>query len=206
MDVSQSPRIVIDESRSARELMLAGEWFCTPDLELARMRFRSQALQRRFNDCSVLAFKEQQALLAKLLKRVGLNSWIEPNFYCDYGVHIEIGDEVFINMNCTFLDANRILIGDRTYLSPGVQLMTTAHPLDPRARTVRIDARLKCVQRAAPIVLGNDVWIGAGAVLLGGVEVGDGSVIGAGSVVTRSIPAGVLAAGNPCRIIRSVYE
>lgn len=206
MDVSQVSTNASRKQPSARELMLAGEWFCTPDMELARMRMRAQELQRLYNNCSPLDIKQQQALLARLLKRVGRNSWVEANFHCDYGVHIEIGDEVFINMNCTFVDGNRIVLGDRVYLSPNVQLMTTRHPLQPEARTVLVDGRRKCVQRAAPIVLGNDVWVGAGAVLLGGVEVGDNSVIGAGSVVTRSIPPGVLAAGNPCRIIRSVYE
>ncbi|WP_434694739.1 sugar O-acetyltransferase [Pseudomonas sp. Z1-14] len=206
MDVLNVPSTQAGDTRSSRERMLAGEWFHSPSLELTRLHIRAKALQYAFNNTSPLALKEQQALLKKLLRKLGENSWIEPSFHCDYGIHIDIGDDVFINMNCTFLDGHRIVIGDRVYLSPNVQLMTTTHPVHPRQRSVRVDGQLKCVLRAAPITVGNDVWIGAGTTLLGGVEIGDDSVIGAGSVVSRSIPAGVVAAGNPCRIIRSVYE
>ncbi|CRI58562.1 sugar O-acetyltransferase [Pseudomonas sp. CCOS 191] len=190
---------------TTRQRMLAGEWFHSPSLELTRLHMRAQALLQRFNQSGLMTLDERQALLSQLLGAIGKGSWIEPGFQCDYGAHIEIGEDVYINVNCTLLDGNRIEIGSRVYVSPNVQMITTTHPVHPAKRTVEVDGQRKCVLRADPIKVGNDVWIGAGVILLGGVEVGEGSVIGAGSVVTRSIGPGVVAAGNPCRVIRSAY-
>ncbi|KPA92122.1 acetyltransferase (isoleucine patch superfamily) [Pseudomonas asplenii] len=205
MDV-QETEVSAQAFASTRQRMLAGQWFHSPSLDLTRLHLRAQGLIQRFNQASPSAYDERQALLAQLLGRFGQGSWIEPGLQCDYGAHIEIGDDVYINVNCTLLDGNRIEIGDRVYVSPNVQMITTRHPVHPAQRTVEVEGERKCVLRADPIRVGNDVWIGAGAILLGGVEVGEGSVIGAGSVVTRSIAPGVVAAGNPCRVIRSAYE
>lgn len=121
---------------------------------------------------------------------------VQPPFFCDYGVHIFLGRKVFFNFNCVILDVCRVTIGDYSMFGPAVQIYTAAHPMEAEARRGREFGR--------PVTVGSDVWVGGGAILCPGVTVGSRSVIGAGSVVTRDIPEGVFAAGNPCRVIRRV--
>jgi maltose O-acetyltransferase len=123
---------------------------------------------------------------------------MQPPFFCDYGSNIELGERVFFNFNCIVLDVCRVRIGDFTSFGPGVQLLTPVHPFNAALRRKQEYGR--------PIDIGSDVWVGAGALVLPGVSIGSRSVIGAGSVVTRDIPEGVFAAGNPCRVIREVSE
>ncbi len=135
--------------------------------------------------------------IRRLFGKIGAGFWIEPPFYCDYGFNIEAGDNVFINFDCVFLDCNKILLGDNIQIAPKVQIYTATHPLNAAER-------IKGPEFALPVKIGCNCWIGGGAIICPGVEIGDNTTIGAGSVVTKNVPAGVLAAGNPCRVIRTV--
>jgi maltose O-acetyltransferase len=174
-----------------RELMLAGELYDAFDAELVELRERARGLLRRFNA------NPDPALLTDLFERVGEGVWIEPPFHCDYGTNIVVGDTFYANAGCVFLDCARIEIGDRVLLGPHVQLLAATHPLD-------VESRRNGLEYARRISVGDDAWLGGGAILLPGVTVGAGSVIGAGSVVTRDVPPGVVAVGNPCRVVRDV--
>jgi maltose O-acetyltransferase len=132
------------------------------------------------------------------LAETGSDIWIEPPFYCDYGSQIIIGDNVYVNFNCTFLDAAPILIGSGTFIAPNVSIYTETHSVIAAERLQRGS------DLAYPVKIGTNVWIGGGSIILPGVTVGDNTTIGAGSVVTRAIPANVVAVGNPCRVIRGL--
>lgn len=187
------------DGRSAREKMLASDRYEVPDPELTALANRARDVLRRFNDTSNDEPGERIALLRGLLARFG-RSWIESPFRVDYGFNVAIGDESFVNMNCTFLDSHRITIGNRTAIGPGSHIITVGHPIDPLQRHIDrpddpdLPFRAVCVAR--PVTIGNDVWLGAGVIVLPGVTIGSGSTIGAGSVVTRSIPERVLAFGK----------
>ncbi len=193
------------DGRTAREKMLAGDLHLAPDPELIAMGNRARALLRTFNGMPRERAEERAAVLRELLGGFG-RSWVESPFTVDYGVHTEIGDYSYVNVNCIFLDSARITIGDRVLIGPGVQLITASHPVEPFERTIDYQADpvfpFRAVSYALPITIGDDVWIGAGAIVLPGVTIGSGTTIGAGSVVTRSVPSNVVAAGNPARIIR----
>ena len=179
------------------EKMLRGELYVASDPELVVARDRARRLWRSYNALDPADAATQRGVLEQLLGAVGGNVVIEPPFYCDYGTQITIGADVFVNFDCVFLDCNTITIGRQTQLGPAVQLYTATHPIDPVARTAGPEL-------AHPIVIGSRVWIGGGSVVLPGVSIGDDTVVGAGSVVTKSLPAGVVAVGNPCRVIRAV--
>lgn len=195
----------LHEGRPTLAMMLAGERHLAPDPELIAIGNRARAHLRTLNALPRERAGERAAVLRDLLGGFG-RSWIESPFTLDYGVHTAIGDFSYVNVNCTFLDSARIAIGDRVLIGPGVQLITATHPVEPAERTIDFpsdpDFPFRAVSEAHPITIGNDVWIGAGAIVLPGVTIGAGTTIGAGSVVTRSVPAGVVAAGNPARIIR----
>ena len=182
---------------SQRERMVAGELYDAGDDELMRSRARARALTARYNSTTQDAQGERRELLEELLGSVGRDVWIEPPFFCDYGWNIELGHGVFMNFNCVVLDVTPVRVGDRTLVGPAVQFCAATHPLDARERD-------RMLELGAPITVGSSVWIGAAAVLGAGITIGDDSVIGAGSIVVRDIPAGVLAAGNPCRVIREL--
>jgi maltose O-acetyltransferase len=182
---------------SERERMVAGDLYRADDEELLRARTRARELTARYNATSSDDPTGRRALLQELLGAAGEDVWIEPPFHCDYGWNIELGDRVFLNFNCVVLDVTPVRIGERTLVGPAVQLCAATHPLDPRER----DSGLEL---GAPITVGRNVWIGAAAVIAAGVSIGDDAVVGAGSIVVRDIPAGVLAAGNPCRVIREL--
>lgn len=175
--------------------MLAGELYVASDPELTAARLRARRLCQRFNATDPGDLDGRTALLHDLLGACGAGSAIEPPFSCDYGAQIEIGDGVFVNMNCVFLDCAAVRLGDRVQLGPGVQLLTADHPRDPVARAAGPEL-------ARPIVIGSHAWLGGGVIVCPGVTIGEGSTVGAGSVVTRDVPAGVIAAGNPCRVLR----
>jgi maltose O-acetyltransferase len=177
--------------------MLSGELYDYADPELVGARLRARRLVRALNASSDDDPEERARIVAQLFGRVGVGFAIEPPFRCDYGSNIRIGDRVFINFNCVFLDTAPVEIGDHVQIGPSVQIYTVNHPLDATARR-------STVEYGRPVRIGDDVWIGGGAIVLPGVSIGARSVIGAGSVVTRDVPEDALAAGNPCRVIRSL--
>lgn len=180
---------------SEREKMLAGEPYDALDPDLVAARNRAQATLIEFN--GEPDADRRAGLIAGLLGSIGEASVIVPPFFCDYGANIEVGADCFINANAVLLDGAEIIVGDHTQLGPGVQLLTADHPREP-------ELRAQDIEFARPVAIGGNCWIGAGAILCPGVSVGSASIVGAGSIVTKDIPAGVLAAGNPCRVIREL--
>lgn len=179
-----------------RGKMLAGELYDPLDPELAQAREKARDLCQALNSTRESQTKERRAILEKLLGAGGGSASIQPPFFCDYGSNIHLGERVYFNFNCIVLDVCEVRIGDFSLFGPAVQILTPLHPLDSALRRQQ--------ELGKPISIGSDVWVGGGAIILPGVRIGDRSVIGAGSVVTRDIPAGVLAVGNPCRIVRDV--
>ncbi len=178
--------------RSEKEKMLSGELYHAGDPQLAAERRRAREL------CGALQDSEEEGrgrIIRELFGSTGEGVWIEPPFYCDYGTNITLGRNVFFNFNCVVLDPAPITIGDNVFFGPAVQIYTATHPL-------HADERRTGLEYAKDIRIGSDVWIGGGVIICPGVRIGEGSVIGAGSVVTRDIPDGVVAAGNPCRVLR----
>ena len=184
--------------RTEREKMLAGELYDPLDPELVRARTRARDLCRALNATGDADESERRPLLEQLFAEGGDTVWMQPPFYCDYGSNIHLGTRVFFNFNCVVLDVCAVRIGDYTLFGPGVQVLTPLHPIDAAARRER--------EFGKPVEIGADVWVGGGALILAGVRIGSRAVIGAGSVVTRDFPEAVFAAGNPCRVIRSVSQ
>jgi maltose O-acetyltransferase len=182
--------------RSEREKMLAGELYDSLDTELVLARKRARDLCQALNSSSEAAEEERRRILCELFGAGGDSVWMQPPFYCDYGLNIELGHRVFFKFNCVVLDVCSVRIGDYTQFGPSVQIYTATHPMNAELRRTH--------EFAKPIEIGADVWVGGAAVLCPGVSIGSRSVIGAGSVVTRDIPEGVFAAGNPCRVIREL--
>lgn len=179
--------------KTEREKMLAGELYQAGDAELVRMRRRAKQLCHRYNQQPVALERD---ILCELFG-AATDAHLEAPFFCDYGTHIRLGRGVYANHNLVVLDCAEVEIGDGVLLGPNVVLSTAGHPLDP-------DERARGLEFAHPIRLGNKVWVGANVSILGGVEIGANTVIGAGSVVTRSIPANCVAVGNPCRVMREL--
>ncbi|HYJ68439.1 MAG TPA: sugar O-acetyltransferase [Nocardioidaceae bacterium] len=177
--------------------MLAGEWYIPDDPDLAADTTRRIALCAAYNGVDAAPAEERSRILLELLGSVGDRVRIRPPFHCDYGYHISVGDRTFVNFGAVFLDAAPITIGSDAQIGPNVQLLTPAHELDPERRRAGWE-------KAIPVTIGDNVWIGAGAIVCPGVTIGSDSVIGGGSVVTRDIPPGVLAVGNPARVIRGL--
>jgi maltose O-acetyltransferase len=175
------------------EKMLGGELYRADDPELVAARKRAKALCAKYNRESI---DLDRTTLHELFGNP-TDAYIEPPFFCDYGVHIQLGASFYANHNLVVLDCARVTIGDQVFIGPNVVISTAAHPIDPVTR-------VSGVEFAKPIVIGNRVWIGASVVILPGVTIGDDVTIGAGSVVTRSIPANCVAAGNPCRVLRNL--
>jgi maltose O-acetyltransferase len=173
---------------TARELMLAGALYDATDPELAAERERARELLQRFD------LERDPAVLGRLFSRLGENTGVEAPFHCDFGWNISLGERVYVNAFCVFLDCAPIEIGDRTLLGPSVQLYTATHP-------VKASERRQGLEYARPITIGADAWLGGGSIVLPGVSVGEGAVVGAGSVVTHDVPPGVTVAGNPARRI-----
>ena len=178
------------------EKMLAGEFYDPFDPDLVRARERCRNLCWDLNATRDADAEARRRLLRELFGAGGDSVWMQPPFYCDYGTNIKLGERVFFNFNCVVLDVCEVAIGDFTLFGPAVQVYTATHPLDAVQRRTR--------EFGKPVRIGADVWVGGGAVICPGVTIGDRAVIGAGSVVTKDVPAGVLAAGNPCRVIRAL--
>lgn len=175
--------------------MLAGEPYDASDPGLVQRRVRARRLTRRFNASREDEEALRASLLSELLGGVGTGVLVEPPFYCDYGSQIQIGHRVAINFNCVVLDCALVRIGDDALLGPSVQVYTAGHPVDPGERR-------RGLESAAPVTIGENAWIGGGAIVCPGVTIGAGTTVGAGSVVVTDLPPGVLAAGNPCRVVR----
>jgi maltose O-acetyltransferase len=171
--------------------MIAGELYLAADPELVEDRARCERIMREYNAAG------EERVLRELLGALGSSSYIRPPFFCDYGYNVTLGDDVFINFNCVMLDVVPITLGDRVQVASAVQFLAADHPLDA---VERASGR----EFGSAITIEDDVWLGGGAVLCPGVTVGKASVIGAGSVVTKDIPPGVVAVGSPCRVLRKL--
>lgn len=182
---------------SELEKMLLGELYDASDPALVAARLRARRLGQRLSTLDPADHGARALLLRDLLGDVGADSWVEAPFYCDYGAQIHLGARVFVNMGCVFLDAATITLHDDVQLGPCVQLLTSDHPRDAAQRTGGLESAL-------PISIGSRAWLGGGTIVLPGVEIGQDAIVGAGSVVTRSVEPGVIAAGNPCRVIADV--
>ncbi len=182
---------------SQKDRMLAGELYRGDDADLVTAHLRAQEILARFNSTSADAADERRTLLTTLFERFGDGSVLRPTLRCDYGSNIAIGSRTFINFDCVLLDCNRITIGDEVQIAPGVHIYTPVHPMDARQRRSGLEYALA-------VTIGDGVWLGGGAIVCPGVAIGENTVVGAGSVVTRSLPANVFAAGNPCRVIRTL--
>jgi maltose O-acetyltransferase len=183
---------------SERDKMLAGALYDPLDPELVAGRDRARDLCQALNATREAEADARRAILRDLFGRRGDTVWMQPPFFCDYGTNIELGERVFFNFNCVVLDVCRVRIGDYTLFGPGVQILTPVHPMNAELR--------RREEYGKPIDIGADVWVGGAALILSGVRIGSRAVIGAGSVVTRDVPDGVFAAGNPCRVIREITE
>lgn len=171
----------------------------TEDAELAGERLRCKDLCHEHNAMKPSDVAGRQAVLRKIIGKLGRNFYFEQPFMCDYGYNIEIGDNFYANHNFIVLDCARVKIGNNVFIAPNCGLYTAGHALDTEQRNAYLEVAL-------PITIGNNVWIGGGVTVVPGVTIGDDTVIGAGSVVTKDIPAGVIAAGNPCRPLRKITE
>lgn len=188
-----------------REKMLAGELYDCGDKELLTQWHKAKDLIRNYNNTDSENIEEKQHILKELLGGQGKNLWITAPFFVDYGNNIYFGNNCEVNMNCTFLDDNKIVIGNNTLIAPNVQIYTAFHPVNANERfgEPKEDGSFEfCKTQTAPVFIGNNVWIGGGVIIMPGVTIGDNVVVGAGSVVTKDIPNDVIAYGNPCRVAR----
>ncbi|MCR1973849.1 sugar O-acetyltransferase [Clostridium sporogenes] len=188
-----------------REKMLAGELYDCGDSELLSQWHRAKNLVRDYNQTNSKNLEEKNSILTELLGGRGSNLWITAPFFVDYGNNIYFGNNCEVNMNCTFLDDNKIIIGNNALIAPNVQIYTAFHPTNAQERfgEVKEDGSFEfCKTQTAPVIIGNNVWIGGGVIIMPGVTIGDNVVIGAGSVVTKDIPSNKIAYGNPCRVVR----
>ena len=182
-----------------RERMLSGQLYDAGDETLTAARGRAKRLTWRYHQLDPTDWDSRTQILQELLGHLGEDSWIEPPCRCDYGTQISIGDHFFANYDCIFLDVAPITIGNRVMFGPRVCLYTAGHPLDAATRNTGLEF-------GKPIAIGDDVWLGGNVVVLPGVTIGAGTVVAAGSVVRRDLPPHVLAAGNPCQVLRPITE
>jgi maltose O-acetyltransferase len=183
--------------KTEKEKMLAGELYDALDPQLTEERIKARLLLKALNESREDEPENRMEILKELIPHAGAGLWLQPPFYCDYGYNLKLGERVFFNFNCVVLDVMPVTIGSRTLFGPNVQIYTAMHPMDHKERATGLEF-------AKAITIGEDVWIGGGAIICPGVTIGHRSVIGAGSVVTKDIPADVVAAGNPCKVIRSL--
>lgn len=184
-------------SLSEKQKMLAGQYYDAADPVLVAERLACRQLLHRFNHSDPSQGAERKAIISQLLGSHGEKFYIEPPFYCDYGSNIETGNNFYANFGCTLLDVAAIKMGDDVQLGPGVHIYTATHPVDPKTRKSGVEYGLA-------ITIGDNVWIGGNAVICPGISIGDNSVIAAGSVVTRDVPASVVVGGNPAKVIKQL--
>jgi len=186
-------------TESEKEKMLAGKFYIASDPVLVEERARAERLRRRLNVTDFGDRIAYEGILAQLLPNCAPDLWIEPPFYCDYGYNITAGEHVFFNYNCVVLDVCKVTIGSRALIGPNVQIYAALHPLDAASRRAHLEY-------GKPVAIGEECWIGGGAVVCPGVTVGDRCVIGAGAVVTRDVPDDSFVAGNPARVLRRLDD
>lgn len=184
--------------------MLSGELYDSRDPELLELYHKAKALLLAYNSLDSRNLEERASILNKLFARKGEGVWIEVPFFCDYGEHIEIGENTFVNTNCVFLDDNLIKIGKNGLIAPHVQIYTASHPIKASERIYQQEGGTRYHTSSKPVIIGNNVWIGGGAVIFPGVKIGNNVTIGAGSIVTKDLPDDVLAMGNPCRVTQKL--
>lgn len=185
--------------KSEKDKMLNQEYYICWDNELTEERERAKDLLFEFNNMKPSERSERNQIIQKLFHSVGENAWIESPFNCDFGYNITVGDNFYANTNCTILDCTKVTIGNNVLIGPNVSLYTPNHAMDA-------DERKAGYERSLPINIGDNVWISGSVTIVPGVTIGDNTIIGAGSVVTKDIPANVIAAGVPCRVIRPITE
>jgi maltose O-acetyltransferase len=186
-----------NDGRSMRDRMLTGDLYIADDPQLAVESLRAATLVNKFNTSDPSEPQARRAILQELFGFLGEGAEVRPPVQCDYGYQIHIGARTFINFGAVFLDVARITIGEDVQVGPNVQFLTPTHPVEPEPRRAKLEA-------AKPITIGNNVWLGGGAIILPGVSIGDNTVVGAGAVVTKSLPANVVAVGNPARVLREL--
>lgn len=180
-----------------KEKMLKGLSYNSEDEELIADRNAARDYIYDFNNSRPSEQGARYTIIERLFAKIGNRILIEPPFHCDYGYNIEVGDNFYANFNCVILDVCKVTIGENVLFGPGVQVYTASHPVDPQER-------LTLRESGSPVVIGDNVWLGGGVILCPGVTIGSNTTIGAGSVVVKDIPANVVAAGNPCKVIRSL--
>lgn len=185
--------------KTEKQKMLTGQPYLANDPELVAERLLAKELLFDLNNLRPAALEERNAILRKLLGKTTNGFYVEPPFRCDYGYNIEIGSNFYANYNLVILDCASVKIGDNVFIAPNVGIYTAGHPLHAHLRNQEFEFAL-------PITIGDNVWIGGNVVINPGVSIGDNTVIGSGSVVTKDIPANVLAVGNPCKVLRPITE
>jgi len=180
-----------------KEKMISGEIYNPADPELFYDRHNAKALCQKYNNLCPSDTEKKRAILKKLLGKTKEQCCIEPNFYCDYGYNIELGENFYSNHNLVILDCAKVKAGDNVFIGPNCGIYTACHPTNSTER-------IKGIEFAKPVTIGNNVWIGGNTCILAGVTIGDNTVIGAGSVVTKDIPPSVIAVGNPCKPIKQL--
>ncbi len=179
--------------------MLSGQLYNAGDKELINDRQKARAMVRIYNQSLETERKKRKELLKDLFGSTGENIYIEPNFRCDYGYNIHVGENFYANFECVILDVCEVRIGDNCMLAPGVHIYTATHPLDPVERNSGLEF-------GKPVVIGNNVWIGGKAIINPGVKIGDNAVIASGAVVVKDVPSDVLVGGNPARVIKQIHR
>ena len=189
----------MEENKKITELekALSGSLYNANDEDLIKMRIMCKDLCFEYNSLKPSNLKERERVIKELFGSIGKNFDIEQPFFCDYGKNIIVGDNLFINHNCVILDCNKVTIGNNVFIAPNCGFYTAGHPLEYEIRNTGLEY-------AKPITIGDNVWIGANTAILGGVHIGSGSVIGAGSLVKNDIPPNVVAVGNPCKVIKKI--
>lgn len=190
------------------EKCLDGEWYDCHDAIFLEYKKKSRELLQEYNSLGYEQKPRKREILKNLFAGIGENVSVASPFLCDYGCNITLGNNVSVNMNCTFVDCNKITIGNNVLIASNVQLYTAAHPVELAERLVPNwnpeSGEYFCRTFALPISIGDDCWLGGGVIVLPGIKIGSGSVIGAGSVVTKDIPSNCVSVGNPCRVIRKI--
>lgn len=177
--------------------MLNGELYDSSDKQLVDELIKAKKLCNQYNNLCIEDIEKGNEIIKKLFSKTGNEFMIMPNFYCDYGFNIEIGEKFYSNHNLVILDANKVEFGDNVFIGPNCGFYTSGHPLDYATRN-------KVLEYAKPIKVGNNVWIGGNVCVMPGVTIGDNVVIGAGSVVNKDIPSNVVAVGNPCKVLKNI--
>jgi maltose O-acetyltransferase len=185
------------ERKTEKEKMLSGELYNASDSHLRSERRKTRSLLKKYNDSEDEHNLLRKEILRELIGGYSKGLYIEPPFYCDYGTNISVGEDVYLNFNCVVMDANKVTIGARTRIGPNVQIYAATHPMEYQIRA-------EALELGIPVKIGEDVWISGSVIICPGVTIGDRTVIGAGSIVTKDIPPDSFAAGNPCKIIKQL--